>query len=388
MKENKTTAKQRLYGIARYLCAGLFINVACLCFQVSFYFPAVPVIVALVAVVLGLMSPRRPAGRFKTLVCFFALVHLAIVGLWLHFILGYFGIMMNARFAAMVKDADRIVIRDGGGLCHSKLDMEPSLYEITNKTVQFGHNDDDSKDAATRVDRQVPLGEADGQGIYPAVEPIEAMRISSQELSATYRDSFYPYDSGATYKGFLKYYIKQIRQKGAYPILVTSAVRLTFHGKVICPEPGHHGGKGRYHDFPYVEAVRQLGREEQVPVLDLFAASKKMQEMLGPEDATYMQSIKDAQGNTIGEVNYNRPEKWPEEYNRRRAERDFGSVDNTHQNRIGSFVFAALLIELMHEQHILEDKLRQVPTKQVPIPEKLLPRKKDIAAMFHYVKLF
>ena len=116
MKENKTTAKQRLYGIARYLCAGLFINIACLCFQVSFYFPAVPVIVALVAVVLGLMSPWRPAGRFQTLVCFFALVHLAIVGLWLHFILGYFGIMMNARFAAMVKDADRIVIRDGGGL--------------------------------------------------------------------------------------------------------------------------------------------------------------------------------------------------------------------------------------------------------------------------------
>ena len=58
MKENKTTAKQRLYGIARYLCAGLFINIACLCFQVSFYFLSVPVIVVFVAVVLGLMSPR------------------------------------------------------------------------------------------------------------------------------------------------------------------------------------------------------------------------------------------------------------------------------------------------------------------------------------------
>ena len=134
MKEDKITAKQRFYGIARYLCVALFINIACLCFQVSFYFLSVPVIVVFVAIVLGLMSPRRPAGRFQTLVCFFALVHLAIVGLWLHFILGYFGIMMNARFAAMVKDADRIVIRDGGGLCHSKLDMEPSLYEITNKT--------------------------------------------------------------------------------------------------------------------------------------------------------------------------------------------------------------------------------------------------------------
>ena len=128
MKENKTTAKQRLYGIARYLCAGLFINIACLCFQVSFYFLSVPVIVVFVAIVLGLMSPRRPAGRFQALVCFFALVHLAIVGLWLHFILGYFGIMMNARFAAMVKDADRIVIRDGGGLCRMDGVFHPERY--------------------------------------------------------------------------------------------------------------------------------------------------------------------------------------------------------------------------------------------------------------------
>ena len=56
MKENKTTAKQRLYGIARYLCAGLFINIACLCFQVSFYFLSVPVIVVFVAIVLLCVS--------------------------------------------------------------------------------------------------------------------------------------------------------------------------------------------------------------------------------------------------------------------------------------------------------------------------------------------
>lgn len=133
MKEDKITAKQRFYGIARYLCVALFINIACLCFQVSFYIPVLPVIVALVAIVLGLMSPRRPVGRFQMLVCFLALVHFVSVGLWLHFVLGYFGITMNAHFVAMVKDADRIVIRDGGGLCHSKPDKEPSLYEITNR---------------------------------------------------------------------------------------------------------------------------------------------------------------------------------------------------------------------------------------------------------------
>ena len=38
------------------------------------------------------------------------------------------------QFRAMVRNADRVVIRDGGGLCHSNPDREPSLYEITNKT--------------------------------------------------------------------------------------------------------------------------------------------------------------------------------------------------------------------------------------------------------------
>ena len=42
--------------------------------------------------------------------------------------------MDNMQFRAMVKDADRVIIRDGGGLCHSDPDKEPSLYAITNKT--------------------------------------------------------------------------------------------------------------------------------------------------------------------------------------------------------------------------------------------------------------
>ena len=110
--------------------------------------------------------------------------------------------------------------------------------------------------------------------------------------------------------------------------------------------------------------------------------------MLGVEDSSYTHSIRDYDGLTIGEVPLGRPANWPEEYNDRRATGNFGSVDNTHQNRIGSFIFAALLAEMMHEQGILSDNLLSVPTKQVPIPEKILPRKTEIAAMLKHVAIW
>ena len=45
------------------------------------------------------------------------------------------------NFRSAIKDADRIVIRDGGGLCHSKPDNEPEIFEITNKAEIAAFND-------------------------------------------------------------------------------------------------------------------------------------------------------------------------------------------------------------------------------------------------------
>ena len=59
-------------------------------------------------------------------------VALCLCGFLLYSLLRSF--TLNMQFRAMVRDADRVVIRDGGGLCHSNPDREPSLYEITNKT--------------------------------------------------------------------------------------------------------------------------------------------------------------------------------------------------------------------------------------------------------------
>lgn len=129
--------KLRLYGVAWYLCVAFFMNIACLFLGITLLWLETPVVLALFAIFIGLAFPRRPKGRWQRIreiaVYFIAVAHLLIIGLWLHYVIGYFGIDM-ARFRAMVKDADRIVIRDGGGLCHSDLDKEPSLYEITNRT--------------------------------------------------------------------------------------------------------------------------------------------------------------------------------------------------------------------------------------------------------------
>ncbi len=76
-----------------------------------------------------------------------------------------------------------------------------------------------------------------------------------------------------TYKQTVKEYIKAAREKGAFPILVTSMNRRNFDddGKII----------NTLGDYP--EAMRQTGREENVPVIDLNAMSKELYEAWGPE---------------------------------------------------------------------------------------------------------
>ncbi len=75
------------------------------------------------------------------------------------------------------------------------------------------------------------------------------------------------------YKKYLKDYIDEIRKKGAYPVLVTSVHRRTFddQGKII----NSHG------DYP--EAMRQVAKEEGLPLIDLNNMSQSFFETLGPE---------------------------------------------------------------------------------------------------------
>ncbi|MFM1902458.1 MAG: hypothetical protein RLZZ440_358 [Planctomycetota bacterium] len=75
-----------------------------------------------------------------------------------------------------------------------------------------------------------------------------------------------------TYKQDVADYVAQARARQMKPVLVTPMERRRFRGSA--PQPTL---------ADYAEAARQVGREHDVPVIDLNAASLKLYEALGPE---------------------------------------------------------------------------------------------------------
>ena len=81
-------------------------------------------------------------------------------------------------------------------------------------------------------------------------------------------------DPATTYPEYLKTFVDEARAAGAKPILVTSLARRVFTGDKL-----------RQDLEPYAEAVRKVGKEKDVPVLDLHVASKAAVEKLGPKES-------------------------------------------------------------------------------------------------------
>ena len=75
-----------------------------------------------------------------------------------------------------------------------------------------------------------------------------------------------------TYKSYLKQYIDGARQKGAVPVLITPVERRRFSS----------GGKAAASHGAYPAAMMELAKQENVPVIDLTAKSKKLFQELGP----------------------------------------------------------------------------------------------------------
>ncbi|MEG3163343.1 rhamnogalacturonan acetylesterase [Sphingomonas sp. PB2P19] len=78
----------------------------------------------------------------------------------------------------------------------------------------------------------------------------------------------------STYRDYLRTFIAEFRRRGATPILVSSPERRMWTGIKIKPTLAD-----------YAAAVRVVGAEEQVPVIDLNAASIRFYEALGPARA-------------------------------------------------------------------------------------------------------
>jgi len=104
-----------------------------------------------------------------------------------------------------------------------------------------------------------------------------------------------------TYKRDLKRFVAETRKRGGTAVLITPMHRRTFdaQGRIT----NSHG------DYP--EAVRQVAREDSVPLIDLNAMSKRFYEALGPETSKLA----------------------------------FAPNDGTHHNNYGSYELARCIVE-------------------------------------------
>ncbi len=136
-------------------------------------------------------------------------------------------------------------------------------------------------------------------------------------------------DPNTTYREFMTRYIDESRAIGAKPILVTSLVRRQWD------KSGN--GKIKSSLTSYVETVKQLAKEKNVPVIDLHARSKELCEQLGKEKCWEFSPIKDN-----------------------------NQYDNTHLNAKGSPIFGYLVVEeLGKAAPELQPYLREEPIPDV-----------------------
>ncbi len=121
-----------------------------------------------------------------------------------------------------------------------------------------------------------------------------------------------------TYKFYLNEYVKTALEKGAYPVLFTSAVRRIFDEKGFLVNT--HG------DYP--EAVREFAEEKNVPLIDLCRKTTELYNKIGEHGSVKMHMIFD---------------------NRAYENYAEGCFDNTHFCEYGARVLADFIAEGIRE---------------------------------------
>ena len=149
----------------------------------------------------------------------------------------------------------------------------------------------------------------------------------------------------SSYKTFLKRFVAEARAKSVTPVLVTPMHRLSF------------GPDGRIAntlgDFP--EAVRQVAREDGVPLVDLNSMSAALYEALGPE-----------------------------------VKKAFAGDDTTHQSSFGAYELAKCVVEGLRKldlaKHLIEGLPRFDPAHPDPVAEFKVPIEPGVTSNTPYGK--
>ena len=185
--------------------------------------------------------------------------------------------------------------------------------------IQFGHNDARTDDAAD-MEHKVMLGTPDEDGIYPSI-PAQKTKTPQYILDFykndpyPYSDTFYPYESG-TFKWYYQQYIDAAKAKGMIPVVITPVCRVFFdeNGK-ITPHFGEDNG--------YIEAVRQIAKENNCTLIDMYDITSALYESYGELSTQVLHNVK--------------------------AD---GSMDLTHYNKFGANLIASKMAESLKAQNI------------------------------------
>lgn len=231
--------------------------------------------------------------------------------------------------------------------------IEDSIQKGDYLFIQFGHNDDETyiiKGYQTMYNRMVPLGDIDNDGkisMSPGIKVStshlpryylehaskEEIEDALKEISS-YGSKYYSYDCGGTYKWYLKQFVDFARRVEAIPVLVTPPARINFDGNKIVGDNGCHGK-----NFEYVEAVRQLAKEQDCLLIDLFSETVKIYEIATKKYAKYLMSFVPKESSGL----------WPNAYDDMygHPEKGFVRGESTHFNKFGAYLLAGKVIELI-----------------------------------------
>ena len=171
------------------------------------------------------------------------------------------------------------------------------------------------------------------------VKDKQAVLDSVYKILESYpHDTYYPYSadgSKGTYLWFLKQFVDMAREKGAVPVFVTAPARTVYDANGnIKDGAGLHGGN----NFAYIRAMKQLGEEAKVPVIDLFAYSCGLYKQIEKEKIHWITSIKKGCNKGI----------WPDDFNSEMQKKETVSED-THFNKYGAMLITQGLVKLIKE---------------------------------------
>ena len=123
--------------------------------------------------------------------------------------------------------------------------------------IQFAHNDEKCK----------------GEDVY---EENARLRAAGQDTLTDMRGT----EPNTTYKEFLRTYIREAREMGVTPILMSPICRAYFQKDGTINDEGRHVLSA---DKDYVRSMREVAEEMMVPFLDMTARSKELYEQQGKE---------------------------------------------------------------------------------------------------------